>query len=72
MARKRGPKAPPLDCLALTVLIVPGAVTPGPYSSGCALGLDDCLALTTRVHRVRFPAGAPSPGSGSRMIGHHR
>jgi hypothetical protein len=27
----------------------------------CALGLDGCTSLTTRLHRVRFPAGAPPP-----------
>jgi hypothetical protein len=35
---------------------------PRPFSS-CALGLDGCLAMTTRVHRVRFPGrGAPPEG----------
>src|ERR1700733_257267 len=28
------------------------------------LGLGVCLSLTTRVHRVRFPAGAPDPRVG--------
>jgi len=31
--------------------------------------LDGCLALTKREHRVRFPAGAPHPGTGSLMAG---
>ena len=42
-----------------------------PFTRG-ALGLDVCLSLTTRVHRVRFPAGAPDPRVGLPVAGHHR
>jgi hypothetical protein len=31
---------------------------------GCALGLDVCLALTMRLHRLRFPARTSHPGVG--------
>jgi hypothetical protein len=36
------------------------------------MGLDVCLALTKRVHRVRFPAVAPHPKVGLLVASHHR
>ena len=36
------------------------------------MGLDVCLALTKRVHRVRFPAVAPRPRVGLLVASHHR
>lgn len=60
---RRGPKAPSHnDCPALTVITEYQRTTDRrrPFC-GHALGPDVCLALTTRVHRVRLPAGASSP-----------
>ena len=67
-ARRPLQRLPLTDNLKITKSM-PGPAGPFPHG---ALGLDGCLSLTTGVHRVRFPAGAPDPRVGLLMAGHHR